>query len=100
MADRYHRRSIRLSGYDYTRAGAYYVTVCAHDRMLSFGDVVNGVMVPNAMGAIVQRCWDAIPDHMPMVVCDAFVVMPYHVHGIIVITDVEAGEIHWRFQRP
>lgn len=91
MADRFHRRSIRLRGYDYTRAGAYYVTVCTQDRLPLFGDVVNDVMVPNGMGQIVQRCWDAIPEHMPMVVCDAFVVMPNHVHGIIVITDVAAG---------
>ena len=55
-----------------------------------FGEVTNGVMVPNAIGRIVQQCWDAIPDHMPMVVCDAFDVMPNHVHGIIVITDVAA----------
>jgi len=91
MADRFHRRSIRLKGYDYTRSGAYYVTVCTQDRLPLFGDVVNGVMVPKAMGDIVQRCWDAIPEHMPMVVCDAFVVMPNHMHGIIVITDVVAG---------
>lgn len=91
MADRFHRRSIRLKGYDYTRSGAYYVTVCTQGRSPLFGDVVNDVMVPNAMGDIVQRCWDAIPEHMPMVVCDAFVVMPNHVHGIIVITDVAAG---------
>ncbi len=91
MADRFHRRSIRLRGYDYTRAGAYYVTVCTQDRLPLFGDVVNGVMVSNAMGNIVQGCWDAIPEHMSMVVCDAFVVMPNHVHGIIVITDVAAG---------
>ncbi len=90
MADRFHRRSIRLRGYDYTRAGAYYVTVCTHDRLSLFGGVVNGVMVSNAMGDIVQRCWDGIPNHMSMVVCDAFVVMPNHVHGIIVITDVAA----------
>lgn len=87
MADRFHRRSIRLRGYNYTRAGAYYVTVCTQDRFPLFGDVVNDEMMPNAMGAIVQRCWDAIPEHMPMVVCDAFVVMPNHVHGVIVITD-------------
>jgi REP element-mobilizing transposase RayT len=91
MADRFHRRSIRLRGYDYTRSGAYYVTVCTQDRLPLFGDVVNGMMVPNAMGDIVQRCWDAIPEHMSMVVCDAFVVMPNHVHGIIVITDMVAG---------
>lgn len=91
MADRFHRRSIRLKGYDHTRSGAYYVTVCTHGRLPLFGDVVNDVMVPNAMGDIVHRCWDAIPEHMPMVVCDAFVVMPNHVHGIIMITDVAAG---------
>jgi putative transposase len=88
MADRFHRRSIRLRGYDYTRSGAYYITVCTHDRLPLFGDVVDGVMVPNSMGNVVHRCWDEIPDHMPMVVCDAFIVMPNHVHGIIVITDV------------
>ena len=93
MADRFHRRSIRLRGYDYTRAGAYYVTVCTQGRLPLFGDVVNDVMVPNAMGNIVQRCWDAIPEHMPMVVCDAFVVMPNHVHGIIVITDVAGSSV-------
>lgn len=88
MADRFHRRSIRLRGYDHTRAGAYYVTICTHARAHLFGEVVHGGMRTNTMGAVVQRCWDAIPEHMPMVVCDAFVVMPDHVHGIIVITDV------------
>ena len=91
MSERSHRRSIRLKGYDYTRAGAYYVTVCTQERAHLFGDVADGIMVPNAMGTVVQRCWDAIPEHMPMVVCDAFVVMPNHVHGIIVITDVAAA---------
>ena len=90
MADRFHRRSIRLRGYDYTRSGAYYVTVCTYDRVPLFGDVVDRLMVPNSTGNVVQRCWDAIPEHMPMVMCDAFVVMPNHVHGIIVITDVAA----------
>ncbi len=86
------RKNIRLKGYDYRRAGAYYVTICTQDRVLLFGDIVDGVMMPNAIGNIVQQCWDAIPDHMRMVVCDAFVVMPNHVHGIIVITDVAANE--------
>lgn len=85
MAERFHRRSIRLPGYDYTRAGAYYVTVCTHQRAHAFGQVANGVMRNSAMGDIVKRCWDAIPQHMPMVVCDAFVAMPNHVHGIVVI---------------
>jgi len=87
MADRCHRRSIRLKGYDYTQAGAYFVTACTHERAHLFGDVDNGMMAPNAMGMVAQRCWDAIPEHMPMVALDEFVVMPNHIHGIIVITD-------------
>ncbi|HMN06562.1 MAG TPA: hypothetical protein PKD45_12620, partial [Flavobacteriales bacterium] len=90
MADLPQRRSIRLKGYDYTRVGAYFVTICTQDRKPLFGKVVDGKMVPSAIGEIVQRCWDAIPDHMPMAICDAFVVMPDHVHGIIVIRDVAA----------
>ena len=66
------------------------MTVCTHERGRLFGHIADGVMVPNALGNIVQRCWDAIPEHMPMVVCDAFVVMPNHVHGIVVIADVTA----------
>ena len=87
MAERFHRRSIRLKGYDYAQAGAYYVTVCTHERAHLFGDVVNAEMVPSPAGAVVQRCWDAISSHMPMVALDEFIVMPNHVHGIVVITD-------------
>lgn len=87
------RKNIRLKGYDYRRAGAYYVTICTQDRALFFGDVINREMKPSPIGTIVQQCWDAIPDHMPMVICDAFVAMPNHIHGIIVITDVAAGTV-------
>ncbi|MGB5071122.1 MAG: hypothetical protein WBO28_09230, partial [Flavobacteriales bacterium] len=86
MTKRFHRRSIRLKGYDYTLAGAYYVTVCTEGRLHQFGEVKDDEMVVNAFGAVVQRCWDAIPEHMPMAVLDEFIVMPNHVHGILVIT--------------
>ncbi len=88
MSERFHRRSIRLQGYDYRSAGAYYVTVCTHQRGHLFGDIVEDIMVTNAMGQVVQGCWDAIPEHMRMVVCDELIVMPNHIHGIIVITDL------------
>jgi REP element-mobilizing transposase RayT len=81
----HHRRSIRLKGYDYTRAGAYFVTICTKDRACLFGDVSDGVTRLNQMGHIVRQCWLAIPDHFPHVLLDEFVVMPNHVHGIIVI---------------
>lgn len=91
MSERFHRRSIRLRGYDYRQVGAYFVTVCTHERVHLFGQVTDGAMRNSPMGDIVQRCWYAIPEHMPMVVCDAFVVMPDHVHGIVVITDAVSG---------
>ncbi|HMC97609.1 MAG TPA: transposase [Flavobacteriales bacterium] len=84
--ERYHRRSIRLRGYDYAQAGAYFITLCTHDRSHLFGRIANAVMELNACGEAAQHCWDAIPGHFPLVELDAFQVMPNHVHGIVVIT--------------
>lgn len=80
-------RSIRLKGFDYAQAGAYFVTICTQNRVSLFGDVVNGAVIPNAPGKIVLKAWGGLPDHYPHVRLDAFVVMPNHVHGIVVITD-------------
>ncbi len=84
---RHHRRSIRLQGRDYAQAGAYFVTMLTQDRACLFGDVVNGEMQPNGWGDIVRTSWMEIPRHFAHTQLDAFVVMPNHVHGIIVITD-------------
>ena len=84
---RHHRRSIRLRGYDYTSAGAYFITICAHRRECLFGEVVDGVMRLNVYGRVVDACWQAIPDHFPHVMLDVYVIMPNHVHGIIAIVD-------------
>jgi len=88
--NRHHRRSIRLSGYDYSQAGAYFITICTQDRACLFGDVVDGEMRLNDAGRVAQQCWRQIPAHFPNVELDEFVVMPNHVHGILVITDVGA----------
>jgi putative transposase len=85
------RRSIRLRGYDYSQAGAYFVTVCAYQRQCLFGAVIEGQMVLNEVGKIAQACWNEIPAHFPRVELDAFVVMPNHVHGIIVMMDAGRG---------
>ena len=89
--DLHHRQSIRLRGFDYTQPGAYFITVCTHERAPLFGDVVDGAMVLSAAGAMVETCWYAIPDHFPWVRLDAFVVMPNHVHGIVLIDRHEMG---------
>lgn len=83
----HHRRSIRLKGYDYTRHGVYYVTICTHRREHLFGEVVDGSMVLNPFGRVVATYWQRIPRHFPRVQLGTWVVMPNHIHGIIIITD-------------
>jgi REP element-mobilizing transposase RayT len=85
--NRHHRRSIRLKGYDYSQAGAYFITLCTQDRACLFGRVVNGEMRLNDAGRMVLAEWHRLPERFPHLVLDAFVVMPNHVHGILVITD-------------
>ena len=80
------RNSLRLKGYDYSQPGAYFVTTVTWQREMLFGKVVNGEMALNEMGKIVQRWWYQIPKHFPNIELGAFVIMPNHVHGIIIIT--------------
>jgi len=82
---KHRRRSIRLKGYDYTQPGAYFVTICTHRREMLFGRVVDGVMQLNEFGRIVEWTWYDLPNHVANITLDAFVIMPNHVHGIIII---------------
>ena len=77
------RRSLRLEGFDYSKEGAYFVTICTRNGECLFGDVVNGKMRLNELGRMVQTVWDGLPERFPIL--DAFVVMPNHVHGILVL---------------
>ncbi|MBK8339463.1 MAG: hypothetical protein IPK99_05385 [Flavobacteriales bacterium] len=81
------RQTIRLQGYDYANVGAYYLTICTQDRLHLFGRIADGVVHSSPIGELTQRCWDAIPEHMPHVDVGEFVVMPNHVHGIVVIRE-------------
>ncbi|MFP4040814.1 MAG: hypothetical protein ACLFS7_09760, partial [Desulfosudaceae bacterium] len=81
----HHRRSIRLQGYDYSQAGAYFVTICTQNRECLFGDIADGEMRLNDAGQMVQTVWDEIPAHYPGIDIDAFIIMPNHIHGIIVL---------------
>jgi hypothetical protein len=85
-----HRRSMRLQGYDYNQAGAYFVTIVTQDRMCSFGDVADGKMQLNAAGQMIQIVWNELSTHYPNVETDLFVVMPNHVHGVIVLVGAGA----------
>jgi len=87
MAELPKRQTIRWTGYDYAQRGAYYLTICTQDRLHLFGRIVDGVLQPSPVGTLAQQCWDAIPQHMPHVDIGEFVVMPNHVHGIVVIRE-------------
>jgi REP element-mobilizing transposase RayT len=85
--DIHHRRSIRLKEYNYSAAGAYFVTFCAFQRECLFGNVVDSEMLVNPYGEIVRECWQRMPAHFPYVEIDEFVVMPNHFHAILLINE-------------
>jgi len=93
---KYHRRSVRLKGYDYASPGAYYVTICTHDRNFLFGEIVESQMRPSSSGEIAQKCWNEIPQHFPRATLDVSIVMPNHLHGIIVIGGDTRRDTPWR----
>ncbi len=84
-AKKLHRRSVRLSGYDYAQPGAYYVTIVAAGRASLFGRVENGDMKVNKLGLIAERQWARLPQRFPGLELGAYVVMPNHLHGILII---------------
>lgn len=87
MADLPNRATHRWTGYDYAQRGAYYLTICTQDRVHLFGRIVDGVLQPSPIGTLAQQCWEAIPQHMQHVDIGESVVMPNHVHGIVVIRE-------------
>ena len=90
MAPRYnpdihHRRSRRLRGYDYSQAGAYFITVCTRNRECLLGEIADGEMRLNDAGRMMQAVWDELPSHYAGIDTDAFIIMPNHIHAIVVI---------------
>ncbi len=81
----HNRKSIRLPDYDYSQNGAYFVTICSYQKSHLFGDIQNGQIILNKIGATAKACWEAIPDHFTDVTLLDSVIMPNHIHGIIVI---------------
>ena len=81
------RKHIRLKNYDYALPGLYYVTICTFERICLFGNIVNGEMQLNNYGQIVHDEWLKTEKLRPNVKLDEFVVMPNHLHGIMVIGD-------------
>lgn len=80
------RRSIRLKGYDYRQPGAYFVTICTHRGASLFGEVIDGQVVLNAIGRIALDSWEWLATQYDYVDLDEYVIMPNHMHGILMIT--------------
>ena len=88
---KHHRRSIRLKEYDYSQAGAYFVTIVAWQREMLFGEIVDGEIVLNDFGKIVSEKWQWLESQYPYIELGAWIVMPNHFHGILVIHDDGRG---------
>ena len=83
--NKYRIKSTRLENWDYSHSGVYSVTICAKDRQSFFGTIENGHMQLSSIGEIVKQYWNKIPKHYPCVTLDEFIIMPNHIHGIIII---------------
>lgn len=95
--DKYRIPSARLHSWNYGWNAAYFITICTAHRERYFGEIVSGLdneqpaVQLSEIGTIAKRCWQQIPTHFPFVVLDEYVVMPNHVHGIIVINKQEGS---------
>ncbi|MCQ2608929.1 MAG: transposase [Bacteroidales bacterium] len=85
MPQKHNRKSIRLKGYDYSSEGLYFITICTQNRIHQFGKIVNGKMIMNTNGEIVNRVWNELSHRFPTVKLHSFIIMPNHIHGIVQI---------------
>jgi putative transposase len=83
--NKYRIESARCPDYDYTSPGKYFITICTKNQIRYFGKILNGRMILSKTGIIVNDYWLAIPSHYPHITLDEFIIMPDHLHGIIII---------------
>ena len=88
---RFHRKSLRIQGYDYSRPGFYFITICTKNRECFFGEIINNFVELNEGGKAAFSCWTQIPLHYPHVRLHPFIIMPNHIHGILEITTNTTG---------
>jgi len=87
--DRHHRHSIRLRGYDYSRGGAYFITICIYDRECLLSEINEEKVILSEVGSTVEAIWCDLPKRFPFIVLDEYVLMPNHLHGIVCFVDVD-----------
>lgn len=85
----YSRKSPRLAGYDYRQSGAYFITICTKDREHYFGEIVDWEMICNDLWKYTYDCWSKIKEYFPFVNLRDFICMPNHIHGVLLIDNIE-----------
>ncbi|MFB6317842.1 transposase [Saccharicrinis sp. FJH54] len=83
--NKYRTSSLRLQKWDYGWDGKYFITICTKHRTYFFGDIVQGRMILSETGRLASKLWIEIPQHFSFVKLDEFVIMPDHMHGIVII---------------
>jgi putative transposase len=83
--NKYRIPSTRLQTWDYSNNGAYFITICTQNREHFFGSIQKGIMQLSEIGKLAEQYWMEIPNHFPFIELGNFVVMPNHVHGILII---------------
>lgn len=86
--DRYRISSTRLQTWDYSNNGAYFITICTKNREHFFGTIQNGIMQLSETGKLAEQFWIEIPNHFSFIELGNFVVMPNHVHGILIVNNI------------
>ena len=95
-----NRKLNRLTGFDYSNEGYYFVTICVKDKTEWFGEIKDGRMMLNEYGKIVLRCWNDLLNHYMNTKLDEFIIMPNHLHGIlsIVVRNARERSLHYRIR--
>jgi REP element-mobilizing transposase RayT len=91
--NRYRIGSTRYRGYDYSSPGKYFITICTKNKTPCFGKIENRKIILSEMGRIAEKLWLEIPNHFPFVGLDEYIIMPDHIHGIIIIrqSNIKSG---------
>jgi REP element-mobilizing transposase RayT len=91
--NKFRIETTRLKDYDYSSNGAYFITLCADKFKQYFGKIENERVFLSVSGVFAEQCWREIPDHFPFIQIDEFVIMPNHVHGIIIIDSAPCRDV-------
>lgn len=95
----HHRHSIRLKEYDYSQSGAYFITICTKQKEYYFGEIADKTMMLNDTGKMIEKWWYKLKNKFSNIKLDKYIIMPNHIHGIIMIDDgqthnIKLGQTH------